>query len=126
MKIIFVIAAGGALGAVARYAVMVGAGHWAGFSSPYGTMAVNILGSFLLGALMEIIALFWTPSEEMRVFLVVGVLGGFTTFSSFSLDTVLLLQRNEVGLATLYVGGSVILSVLGFLAGLSLLRQVLT
>ncbi len=126
MKIILVIAAGGALGAVARYAVMVGAGHWAGFSSPYGTMAVNILGSFLLGALMEIIALFWTPSEEMRVFLVVGVLGGFTTFSSFSLDTVLLLQRNEVGLATLYVGGSVILSVLGFLAGLSLLRQVLT
>ena len=126
MKIILVIAAGGALGAVARYAVMVGAGHWAGFSSHYGTMAVNILGSFLLGALMEIIALFWTPSEEMRVFLVVGVLGGFTTFSSFSLDTVLLLQRNEVGLATLYVGGSVILSVLGFLAGLSLLRQVLT
>ena len=60
------------------------------------------------------------------MFLVVGVLGGFTTFSSFSLDTVLLLQRNELGLATLYVGGSVILSVLGFLAGLSLLRQVLT
>ena len=125
MKIIFVIAVGGALGAVARYAVMVGAGHWASFSSPYGTMAVNILGSFLLGALMEIMALFWNPSEEMRVFLLVGVLGGFTTFSSFSLDTVLLLQRNELGLATLYVGGSVVLSILGFLAGLSLLRQVL-
>ena len=71
-------------------------------------------------------ALLWTPSEEMRVFLVVGILGGFTTFSSFSLDTVLLLQRNEVGLATLYVGGSVIVSVFGFLAGLSLLRQILT
>ena len=60
------------------------------------------------------------------MFLVVGILGGFTTFSSFSLDTVLLLQGNELGLATLYVGGSVILSVLGFLAGLALLRQVLT
>ena len=85
MKIILVIAAGGALGAVARYAVMVGAGHWAGFSSPYGTMAVNILGSFLLGALMEIIALFWTPSEEMRVFLVVGVWVALRRFRVFLL-----------------------------------------
>ena len=126
MKIIFVIAAGGALGAVARYAVMVGAGQWAGFASPYGTMAINILGSFLLGALMEIIALFWTPSEEMRVFLVVGVLGGFTTFSSFSLETLLLRQRNELGLATVYVGVSVIPRGREFSTGLSLLRRVLT
>ena len=126
MKIILVIAAGGALGAVGRYAVMVGVGQWTGFASAYGTMAVNIVGSFLLGALLEIMALLWTPSEEVRVFLVVGILGGFTTFSSFSLDTVLLLQRNELGLATLYIGGSVILSVLSFLAGLSLLRQILT
>ena len=126
MKIILIIAAGGALGAVGRYVVMAGTGQWAGFASPYGTMAVNIVGSFLLGALLEIMAFLWTPSEDMRVFLVVGVLGGFTTFSSFSLDTVLLLQRNELGLATLYVGGSVVLSVLSFLAGLSLLRQILT
>ena len=67
-----------------------------------------------------------TRLDMVAVFLVVGVLGGFTTFSSISLDTILLLQRNELGLATLYVGGSVILSILGFLAGLSLLQQVLT
>ena len=126
MKIILVIAAGGALGAVGRYAVMVGFGQWSGFGFPYGTMAVNIVGSFLLGVLVEIMALVWTPSEEMRVFLVVGVLGAFTTFSSFSFDTVALLQRNELVLAALYVAGSVIVSVVGFLAGLALLRQVMT
>ena len=60
------------------------------------------------------------------MFLVVGVLGAFTTFSTFSLDTVSLLQRHELGLAALYVAGSVIVSVGGFLAGLSLLRQLLT
>ena len=126
MKIILVIAAGGAIGAVGRYAVTVGVGQWAGFGFPYGTMAVNILGSFLLGALVELMAFVWTPSEEIRVFLVVGVLGAFTTFSTFSLDTVSLLQRHELGLAALYVAGSVIVSVGGFLAGLSLLRQLLT
>ena len=126
MKIILVIAAGGALGAVGRYAVMVGAGQWAGFGFPYGTIVVNIVGSFLLGVLVEIMALVWTPSEEMRVFLVVGVLGAFTTFSNFSFDTVALIQRNELGLAALYVAGSVILSVVGFFAGLTVLRQVLT
>ena len=126
MKIILVIAAGGALGAIGRYAVLLGAGQWAGLAFPYGTMAVNVVGSFLLGALLETMALLWTPSEEMRVFLVVGVLGAFTTFSSFSLDTFVLLQRNELWLATLYVGGSVILSVVGFFGGLILLRQILT
>ena len=126
MKIILAIAAGVALGAVGCYTVRVGTCQWAGFGFPYGTMAVNIVGSFLLGALVEIMALVWTPSEELRVFLVVGVLGAFTTFSSFSLDTVALLHRNEVELAALYVAGSVILSVVGFLTGLALLRQVLT
>ena len=126
MKIILMIAAGGALGAVGRYAVMVG-------SWPMGRFCISLwddgcqhFGVFPIGGIDGNNGPLWTPSEEMRVFLVVGVLGGFTTFSSFSLDTVLLLQRNELGLATLYVGGSVILSVLGFLAGLSLLRQVLT
>ena len=75
---------------------------------------------------MRIMALFWAPSEEMRVFLVVGVLGGFTTFSSISLDAILLLQRKELGLAILFVGVSVILSVRGFLTALSILRQALT
>jgi len=126
MKLILFIAAGGALGAVGRYAVLVGAGHWLGAGFPYGTFIVNVVGSFLLGALVEVMALSWSPSEEMRVFLVVGVLGAFTTFSSFSLDTVVLMQKGELGFAALYVAGSVVLSVAGFFAGLALFRQILT
>ena len=88
-------------------------------------MAVNILGSFLLGALVELMAFVWTPTGDPRVFSC-RCLGAFTPFSTFSLDTVSLLQRHELGLAALYVAGSVIVSVGGFLAGLSLLRQLLT
>ena len=69
MKIILIIAAGGAIGAVGRYAVTVGVGQWAGFGFPYGTMAVNILGSFLLGALVELMAFVWTSQRgDPRVF----------------------------------------------------------
>ena len=125
MKILLFIAAGGALGAVGRYAVMVGAGQWLGGGFPYGTIAVNVIGSFILGALVEVMALVWSPSEEMRVFLVVGLLGAFTTFSAFSLDTVVLLQRSELSLAAIYIAGSVVLSVAGFFAGLALFRHIL-
>ena len=126
MKIILMIAVGGALGAVARYGVLIGLGNLIGFGFPYGTMAINICGSFLLGALVEIMALIWSPSEELRLFFVVGVLGAFTTFSSFSLDTITLIQRSELLLAVFYVAGSVLLSIAGFLAGLVLFRSLLT
>jgi len=126
MKILLFIAAGGAMGAVGRYAVMVGASQWLGVGFPYGTVIINVVGSFLLGALIEVMALTWSASEEMRVFLVVGVLGAFTTFSSFSMDTVVLMQRGELSLAALYVAGSVILTVAGFFAGLALFRFIIT
>ena len=126
MKTILLIAAGGAIGAVLRYAVVIGASQWGGAGFPYGTIAVNIVGSLLLGVLAEVMSVLWHPSEEIRVFLIVGVLGAFTTFSSFSLDTVSLIQRNEIGLAALYVAGTVIFSVLGFLAGVAICRQLLT
>ena len=126
MKILLFIAAGGAMGAVGRYAVMVGASQWLGVGFPYGTVIINVVGSFLLGALIEVMALTWSASEEMQVFLVVGVLGAFTTFSTFSMDTVVLMQRGELSIAALYVAGSVILTVAGFFAGLVLFRLILT
>ena len=87
---------------------------------------MNVLGSFFLGALIEISALTWSPGAEMRSFLVVGVLGAFTTFSTFSQDAWFLIERGEILHAGYYIGLSVILSVAGLVAGLALLRQLLT
>ncbi len=126
MKMLLAVAAGGAAGAVARYLAMSGIGHWFGMGFPYGTLAVNVAGSIVLGALVEIMALVWSVGLEMRAFLVVGVLGSFTTFSTFSLDVVVLIQRGEVATAGLYMVASVVLAVAGFMAGLYALRLVLT
>ncbi len=124
------VAAGGAIGAAGRY-VMTGwaerlLSDWLGGGIPYGTLAVNVIGSFLLGILVEILALSLSVSPELRALLVIGVLGGFTTFSAFSMDTVLLLERGELGRAALYVLLSVGLSVGGLFAGLRLMRLVLS
>jgi len=125
MQMLIAVAAGGAVGAVGRYLVMSQVGHWLGASFPYGTLAVNVAGSFLLGALVEIMALVWSTSQEMRAFLVVGVLGAFTTFSAFSLDAVALFERGAVGAAALYIAASVFLAVAGLVAGLALFRLLL-
>jgi CrcB protein len=126
INILLSVAAGGALGAVGRYLVMSGVGHWLGTGFPYATLTVNILGSFILGSIVEVMALTWSPGQEARAFLVVGVLGAFTTFSTFSLDTVTLIDRGDIMAATAYIGASVIVCVVGFYAGMHLLRQVLT
>jgi len=122
---ILAIAAGGAVGAVGRHflAHQVTALFGAGF--PIGILVCNVLGSFVMGALVELMALVWSPSVETRAFLTVGLLGAFTTFSTFSLDVVLLAQRGEYTLAGVYVVASVVLSVGGLLAGLHLFRVVL-
>ncbi len=125
LNMITAVAVGGAVGAVARYAVMIGVARWLGAGFPYGTLAVNVIGSFILGALIEVMALVWSPGEALRAFLVVGLLGAFTTFSTFSLDVVSLFQRGETVGAILYIGASVLLSVLGLLAGLGSVRQLL-
>jgi CrcB protein len=124
--IVLAVAAGGAVGATARYLVMSWVGHAFGHGFPYGTLAVNVLGSFVLGALIEVMALTYSPSEEVRAFLVVGMLGAFTTFSAFSLDVVTLFQRGEPATAGIYVALSVFLSVLAFIAGLSVLRWIVS
>ena len=125
MKLLAAIALGGAIGALGRHFVAVGMVAWLGHGFPVATLAVNIVGSFVLGALVETMALSWSPSLEMRALLTVGLLGAFTTFSTFSLDVVTLYQRGEVGLAALYIAASFVLSVGALLAGMRLLRLVL-
>ena len=117
------VAAGGALGATLRYAL----GAWTlralGAGFPYGTFAVNVLGSFVMGVsaalLMERFPGVW---GRFAPFLMTGVLGGFTTFSAFSLDALFLMERGRAAAAALYVGGSVALSIGALWAGLALAR----
>jgi fluoride exporter len=118
-------ALGGALGASLRYGVNVTTLKLLGPQFPWGTMFVNVVGSFLMGVLIAFMAQAWTISQEMRIFLTTGVLGGFTTFSAFSLDFAALWERKEHGLAMAYAGGSVVLSLMAIFAGLWLARTVL-
>ncbi|MGS4947197.1 fluoride efflux transporter CrcB [Meridianimarinicoccus sp. RP-17] len=116
------VAAGGAIGAAARYLAGVAVMRAAGPGFPWGTLAVNVAGSFLMGVL--IVTLAHLGGTRFAPFLAVGVLGGFTTFSSFSLDAVTLYERGALGAAAGYVGGSVVLSLAGLVAGLALARAV--
>ncbi len=126
IKLLVFVAMGGAAGAAARYVTMSLVGHWVGHGFPYGTMIVNVAGSFLLGGLIETLALVWSPSEAVRAMLVVGVLGAFTTFSTFSLDVHTLAIRGSYLALGAYITLSVTLSVGAFLAGLYIFRQVWT
>lgn len=107
MMNLLLVAVGGALGAVARYGVGVGAARWLGLAFPWGTLAVNVLGGLAMGWLAARVG---PEQETFRLALGVGVLGGFTTFSAFSLETVKLMEH-QPGLAALYVAASVVLSV---------------
>jgi CrcB protein len=115
---------GAGIGGVLRHGVNVVSLKWFGPSFPYGTMAINILGSGVMGLVAGFLAFKagegWTQSA--RLFLATGVLGGFTTFSAFSLDAMLLWERGEAMLAAFYVLGSVVLSLAALVAGLSIVR----
>lgn len=124
MKMFLMAAAGGAFGAGARYLVGVGALRLIGSGFPWGTLIVNIVGSFLMGVLIEGAALKWSMTNEMRTFLATGILGGFTTFSAFSLDFAVLVERKANAAAMLYLGASVGLSILALFAGLSVIRAI--
>lgn len=124
MGVTISIALGGALGATMRHLANLVALRAFGSSFPWGTMGINILGSFVMGVLVAVFAHYWQPSAEMKSFLTVGILGGFTTFSAFSLDAVMLWERGNLLAAAAYVGGSVILSLLALVAGLALVRNV--
>jgi len=125
MKILLAVAAGGALGAVGRYLVMTQVAHWFGTAFPFATLAVNVIGSFILGLLVELLALVWSPPQELRALIVVGVLGAFTTFSTFSMDVALQVERGEANWAMVYVVASVVLSIGGLFAGMHLVRVAL-
>ncbi len=111
---------GAGLGGLLRHGVNLAALRFLGPSFPWGTLAVNVAGSLLMGLLAAALA----RHAEARLFLMTGVLGGFTTFSAFSLDAVALWERGEAGLALLYVSASVLLSVGALVGGLALGRAL--
>ena len=121
---IALVAIGGAIGSVARYLVGVWSVRIAGPNFPWGTFTVNIVGAFLIGLLVEIIARRFDASAEMRVFVVTGIIGGFTTWSSFTLDAVVLFERGDIGLSALYLMGSLVVSFAAIFAGLALGRAL--
>ena len=117
---VMLVALGGATGSVLRYAVSTLAVEWLGGRFPWGTLAVNVVGSAAIG-----LAGGAGIGGEWRLLLVTGVLGGFTTFSSFSLETALMIERRAFGQAGIYMTASVILSILALFAGLMLTRRLL-
>jgi len=130
-QMVMFVALGGAIGAVGRYMVMSAVGHFShgagvfgGF--PWSTLTVNVLGAFILGAVIEISALAWSPSPEIRAMVVVGMLGAFTTFSTFSMDLYFLLDRGALISAAVYAVGSVLICLTAFALGLYAFRLVLT
>ena len=108
---IFSVAFGGALGAVARYLLSNYLQATAGNSFPWGTLTVNVLGCAILGFLLTALLNFWSPTQEIRTFLTVGMMGAFTTFSAFSLEVVLMIERAQWILAGTYIIASVVLCV---------------
>jgi fluoride exporter len=114
---------GGGLGAAIRHGVNVAFARL-GSAFPYHTLFENVTGSILLGLLAGYLALRGDASQPLRLLLVTGVLGGYTTFSTFSLDTLLMWERGQWGLASAYVGASVLASVLGLALGVSLGRYL--
>lgn len=125
MPLILWIAVGGALGASGRHLMNVYAVRLLGMDFPWATFFVNVVGSFLMGVLITAMALKFQVGLEVRAFLTTGILGGFTTFSAFSLDFVTLFERKQHGLAVLYAAGSVGLALVAIFAGMALMRAVL-
>lgn len=124
MQNLFIVAAGGALGASARHLFNLAAARWLGLAFPWGTLGVNLLGGFLLGLLVGLLAHRIEMGGSLRLFLTTGVLGGFTTFSAFSLDAVVLWERGAHALAGLYVVASVAGAIVALLLGMWLARSV--
>lgn len=123
MTTLFQVALGGAIGASTRYLTNVAVMRWIGPGFPYGTMLVNVLGSFLMGVLVVMLA--HKGGTRFAPFLMTGLLGGFTTFSAFSLDAFTLWERGETVLAGAYVAGSVVLSIAALVAGVLTMRGML-
>ncbi|WP_434614156.1 CrcB family protein [Azospirillum sp. B2RO_4] len=120
------VAAGGAAGSVARYLTLLLIAQWVGTRFPMGTIIVNVIGCTAMGVLSELASLTWSPPPEIRALILVGVLGGFTTFSSFTLDIGVLVARDELAAAAGYFLASTLFSVVGFFAGLWAVRSLVS
>ena len=121
----FLIFLGGGLGAVARWAFGITAARWLGTAWPWGTLGVNILGSFAMGLVMAALmrgGAMTGVAENSRLFLATGILGGFTTFSAFSLESARMIEAGQWGQAGLYCLTSVVVSISALFAGMALGR----
>jgi CrcB protein len=118
------VAIGGAVGSSLRHLVNVVAMRVVGPSFPWGTLAINVAGSFAMGVFIELLGRRFNASNELRLFVATGILGGFTTFSAFSLDFAVLWERGAAGQAFAYAAGSVVISLLALFAGLWFVRSL--
>jgi CrcB protein len=114
---------GGGVGAAMRHGINIATARVLGTAFPYATLLINISGSFIMGLIVAYLAFKGDASQHWRLFLTTGILGGYTTFSAFSLDAALLYERGEIGMAALYVVASVAISIAGLFAGLALVRN---
>ena len=121
---VIAIACGGALGALSRYFVIGLVTEWLGKDFPFGTLFVNVLGSFLIGILYVVVVLKMHVSPELKSILVVGFLGAFTTFSTFSLEAFNFISQGLLLSAVTYILSSVILCILAVWAGVSLAKLI--
>jgi len=124
IQYILAVAAGGALGAVVRYLVAIGSGRLFGTDFPWGTLIINVTGSFLIGLFAALFAIRWNLPQTARIFLTVGICGGYTTFSTFSLDAWYLIERGQTWASAAYMIGSVVLSVGALIAAMQLVRAL--
>ena len=125
MSMVLAVACGGALGAVGRHLISSYMQTVAGNTFPWGTLTVNVLGCVILGTLVTVFAHIWSPTQEMRAFLTVGMMGALTTFSAFSLEVVLMIERAQWVMAAGYVAASVILCVEAILLSMAGMRALL-
>jgi fluoride exporter len=121
-QFVLAVAVGGAIGSVARYLVAMGSSKIFGINFPWGILIINVSGSFLIGAFVGLFATKWDLPQSARIFLTVGICGGYTTFSTFSLDSYYLMERGQLLLASAYMVGSVVLSICALIGGLYLAR----
>jgi CrcB protein len=124
MNTILAVGLGGAIGSIARYLTIAGAGRFFGTGFPWGTLAVNVVGSFIIGVLAEIFRRHVLRDPVLGALLTTGFVGGFTTFSTFSLDVALLFERGELATAGGYILASVVLSLTAIGCGLALTRAL--
>lgn len=121
---ILAVALGGALGSVTRYLVGIGAGRLFSTDFPWGTLIINITGSFVIGLFASLFAIRWNLPQAVRIFLIVGFCGGYTTFSTFSLDSFYLIERGEFAATAAYMVASALLSLGALIGAMHLVRTM--